>query len=74
VKNEEVWHTAKEERNILCTIKWRKVNSFGHILGKNCLLKHVIEGMIEGNGRQGRKCKQLLDDLEDKGIYWNMNE
>jgi hypothetical protein len=60
---------TKEEKNILCTIKLRKTNSFGHILGKNCLLKHVIEGMIEEDGRQGRKCKQLLDDLEEKGRY-----
>jgi hypothetical protein len=39
-------------------------------LGRNCLLKHVIEGKIEGmievTGRQGIKHLQLLDDLKEK--------
>jgi hypothetical protein len=38
-----------------------------HILCRNCLLKRVIEGKIEGKievtGRRGRRRKQLLDDL-----------
>jgi hypothetical protein len=42
VRNEEVLHRVKEERNILHTIKRRKANSIGHILRRNCLLKHVI--------------------------------
>jgi hypothetical protein len=33
----------KEERNILHAIKRRKVNWIGHILRRNCLLKHAIE-------------------------------
>jgi hypothetical protein len=48
VRNEEVLHRVKEERNIVHTIKIRKANWIGHILRKNCLLKHVIEGKIEG--------------------------
>jgi hypothetical protein len=43
-------------------------------LRRNCLLKHVIEGKLEGRiemtGRRGRRHKQLLDDLrkrEDTG-------
>jgi hypothetical protein len=43
VRNEEVLHTVKEERNILHTTKRRKANWIGHILRSNCLLKHVIE-------------------------------
>jgi hypothetical protein len=42
VRNEEVLHRVKE-RNILHTIKRRKANWIGHILRRNCLLKHVIE-------------------------------
>jgi len=45
---EEVLHRVKEERNILHKIKGRKANWFGHILPRNCLLKHVIGGKIEG--------------------------
>jgi hypothetical protein len=52
---------VKEERNIVHTIKRRKANWIGHILRRNCLLKHVIEGNIEGTRRGGRR-KQLLDE------------
>jgi hypothetical protein len=48
VRNEEVLHRVKEERNIVHTIKRRKANSIGHILSRNCLLKYVIEGELEG--------------------------
>jgi hypothetical protein len=55
--------------NILHTIKRRKVNWVGHILRRNCLLKHVIEGKlkrrIEMTGRRGRRRKELLDDLKE---------
>jgi hypothetical protein len=47
VRNEEVLHRVKEERNIVHTIKRRKANWIGHILRRNCLLKHVIEGKLE---------------------------
>ena len=36
------------------------------ILRMNFLPNHVIEGKIEGTGIQGRKRKQLLDDLTRK--------
>ena len=42
VKNEEVLHRAKEEINLPQIIQRRKANRIGHILGKNCLLEHVI--------------------------------
>jgi hypothetical protein len=48
VKYEEVLHRVKEEMNFLHTIKRRKANWIGHILRRNCLLKHVIEGKLEG--------------------------
>jgi hypothetical protein len=44
-----VLHSVKEEGNILHTIKQRKADSIGHILRRNRLLKHVIEGQIEGS-------------------------
>jgi ribosomal 50S subunit-associated protein YjgA (DUF615 family) len=48
VRNEEVLHRVKEERNIVHKVKRRKANWIGHILRRNCLLKHVIEGELEG--------------------------
>jgi inosine/xanthosine triphosphate pyrophosphatase family protein len=49
VRNEEVLHRVKEERNIVHTIKRRKANWICHIVRRNCLLKHVIEGKLEGS-------------------------
>jgi len=48
VRNEEVLHGVKEKRNIILTVKRRKANWIGHVLSRNCLLKHVIGGRIEG--------------------------
>jgi hypothetical protein len=74
----EVLHRVKEEKNILHTIKRRKANRIGHMLRRNCLLKHVIEGKleerIEMTGRQGRRRKQLLDDLTEKRTYGKLKE
>jgi hypothetical protein len=62
----EVLQRVKKDRNILQTIKRRKVNWIGHILHRNCLLKHVIERKIKGRtevtGRRGRRHKKLPDD------------
>jgi hypothetical protein len=78
VRNEEVLNRVKEERNIVYTIKRRKANWIGHILRRNCLLKHVIEGKLEGRiemtERGGRKRKQLLDDLKEKRRYCKLIE
>jgi hypothetical protein len=72
VRNEEVLHRVKVERNILHTIKRRKANWIGHNLRRNCLLKHMIEGKLEGRiemtGRRGRSRKELLDDLKEKKL------
>jgi hypothetical protein len=77
-RNEEVLRRVKGERNILHTVKRRKANWIGHVLRRNCLLKHVIEGTIKGRievtGRQRRRRKQLLDDLKEKNGYWKLEE
>jgi hypothetical protein len=47
-------------------------------LRRNGLLKHAIEGKLEGRiemtGRRGRRRKQLLDDLKAKRRYWKLKE
>ena len=43
---------------------------------RNCLLKHVIEGKMEGRievaGKRGRRHKQLLDEFGEKRGYWKL--
>jgi hypothetical protein len=74
--DEEVLQRVREERNILQTIKRRKANWIGHVLCRNCHLKHVIEGKIEGrsDGTRRRRRKQLLDDLKEKRDCWKLKE
>jgi hypothetical protein len=78
VRRKEAIHRANEKRNILHTIKRRKANRIGHMLRRVCLLKHMIEGKIErrteATGRRGRRCKQLLDDLNERRGYWKLKE
>jgi hypothetical protein len=54
-------------------IKRRKAKWIGHILRRNCLLKHIIEGnieiRIEVTGRRGRRRKQLLNYLKETRGY-----
>jgi hypothetical protein len=47
-------------------------------LSRNCLLNHVIEGKTEGRievtGRCGRRCTQLLDNLEGRRGHWKFKQ
>jgi len=46
------------------TVKRRKANWIGHMLRRNCLLKNVIEGKIEG------RIGVTEDEEEDVLSYW----
>ena len=48
VRIEEVLHRVMVERNVLQKLKRRKANRIGHTLRRNCILKPIIEGKIEG--------------------------
>jgi hypothetical protein len=74
VNNEAVLHRVKEEKNTLHTIKQRKANWIGHILCRNFILKHIIEGKISGTRRRGRRRKQLLNELKEARRYWKLKE
>jgi len=69
VRYEEILRRIKQRRISLQTIKSRNDNRVPRILCMNCLLKHVIEGKIEGRilvaGRRRGRSKQLLNDLEE---------
>jgi len=69
---------VKVKTNILHKITNRRANWIGHILRRNSLVKHVIEGevevRIEVTGRRGKIRKQLLDDLQETRVYWKLKE
>jgi len=53
-----------------------KGNWIGHIFRRDCPVKHVIDGKIEGMtevlGKRGRRCKQLLVGLKQTRKYWKL--
>jgi hypothetical protein len=63
---------------ILHTIKRRKTDWIGYILRIKCLLNRIVEvkkeGNIDGTGRRGRKCRQLLNNLKKKRRHWKLKE
>jgi len=70
-KNQEVLRGVKEEKNILQTIKRRNAKRIGNFLHRNCFLKHVIKGNIEGRMEvKERRRNQLLYDLKERRGYW----
>ena len=77
-RNKEVLRRVKEQRNIIHTVKRRKANWIGHILSRNCLLKHVTEGKRKGRikviRRRERRRKLLLDDLTKTAGYLKLKE
>jgi hypothetical protein len=58
VRNGEVLQRVNGERIILQILKRMNADWIDHILHRNCLLKHLIQGQIEGRinvtGRRGR--------------------
>ena len=69
---------VNEQRNILHEISKRKAKWIDHILRRNCLLQHVIEGKIKGGievtGRRGRIRRKLLDDHKERRGYSHLKE
>ena len=53
-------------------------NLIGHILRMNCLVKHIIEGKIEGRievtERRVRRRKKPLDELQEKREHSKLKE
>jgi hypothetical protein len=53
-------------------------DNIGHILRRNCLLRHVIERKmklgIEVTGRRGRRRRKLVDDIKERRGYSYLKE
>jgi hypothetical protein len=41
-------------------------------LRTKCLIKHFTEGKIKGGEGGRRRCKQLLEDGKEKGLFWKL--
>jgi hypothetical protein len=78
VRNKEILQRVQQERGILQTTKRKNANRTGHMSRRNCLLKHVSEGKIEGRtevkGRRKITSKQLLDNLQEERRSWKLKE
>jgi hypothetical protein len=57
----EMLQSVKEEMGILQTIKRRQTNWVGHILHRQCHLKHDIEGWLEGGRKTRKKTKAATE-------------
>jgi hypothetical protein len=59
-------------------ISYIQCSSIGHILRRNCTLKHILAGKIELSmkvtERKGRKRKQVLGDFKERREYWKLKE
>ena len=55
-----------------------EVSWVDHIMSRDCLLKHVIEGKIEEGiemmGRLRSQYNQLLDGFKEARRYWKLKE
>jgi hypothetical protein len=55
-----------------------KEGRLGDFLHRNCFLKHIFEGNVEGTievtKRRGRTRKQPLDDLKETREYYKLKE
>jgi hypothetical protein len=71
VKNEE-----ESRRKGTSYIQRKKANWIGHILHRNCLLRHVTAGEIDGRAEVavsgGRRHKQLLNNVRETRKYWKL--
>jgi hypothetical protein len=53
----------------------RKDNWIRHILRRSCVIKHVIEGKMDGSdGKTRKRCKRLLDNLKETRECWKLKE
>ena len=59
-------------------IEKKKVNWIGHMLRRNCVVMHLVEGKTDGRmdvtGRRGIRSKQLLDDRKEMRGYWSLED
>ena len=74
VRNEEVLHRVKEERNIVYTVKRGMLKELVKSCVRTAFWNTLLKARIEVMGIRGRRVKQLLDDLKERRGYWKLKE
>ena len=64
VTNEDVLKKLKTQRNLLKTVKQRKLRYFGHVKRQNGFLKQTLEGKIQGTRPRGRPRTTWVDNIQ----------
>ena len=72
--NGEVLGRIGENGTLLNNILLRKANWICHILRRNSILHYAIEGQMTKVKRIVRRRTQLLYDLRNRRIYWELEE
>jgi len=77
VREMKKYYKKSKRRFISYIIKRIKAEWIGYILRRNCILKHVIEGKMEGRievtERRGSRRRILLNDFKKRRSYWELN-
>ncbi|GFR98994.1 endonuclease-reverse transcriptase [Elysia marginata] len=63
--NQEFCEHLGTRRELVNTIKTRKIKYFGHIKRHVSFLKDVLEGKIEGSTPRGRQRRRWIDDITE---------
>jgi len=64
--NEWVRNNAGVKRELLDTVKARKLAYYGHTMSKqgSCLEKRIMQGTMSGARRRGRPCTAWMDNID----------
>jgi len=65
-KSEWVLNKAGVKRELLDTVKARKLAYYGHTMRKqgSCLEKEIMQGTMPGACRRGRPCTAWMDNIK----------
>ena len=63
--NTEVCNKLKVKRELINTIRKRKMIYFGHLVRHNNILKTITEGRVEGKRPRGRPPRKWIDDIKE---------
>ena len=62
--NDSVLNEMGTERQILETVKRRKLQYFGHVVRAQNLCTHILQGFVEGKRSRGRQRRRWIDGVK----------